>query len=410
MNQKLIELGSFYVSNFIENSEDSEAYTKYPLDLYLDSSIGAPRLPSGLIAPPNVMWGNYWYRSGTNETMTKHLGSVVNEIISRIKTEKDDIWLDIACNDGTLLRQVPDSYIKAGIDPCEDSYYEESSKYAKVVKDYFSKKAWDKLGFGIQKKAKIITCISMFYDLDDPHNFINDIHDILDPNGLLVLQMSYTPLMIQQMAFDNICHEHVYYYSLSSLTKLFEAHDFTIVDANLNDCNGGSVRLYLTKKTSNQEFFGTKQFIQVCSFRKNAILSLEEKIDISNIDTWKKFSYDLEKLKQQVLDFFKQAKKENKVVYGYGASTKGNTLLQYFGLSNKDIIGIAERSPHKYGKKTIGSEIPIISEEEMREVNPDYLFVLPWHFIDEFILRESEWLKNGGCFVVPCPEFKLIRN
>jgi hypothetical protein len=136
--------------------------------------------------------------------------------------------------------------------------------------------------------------------------------------------------MIQQMAFDNICHEHVYYYSLSSLTKLFEAHDFTVVDANLNDCNGGSVRLYLTKKTSNQEFFGTKQFIQVCSFRKNAILSLEEKIDISNVDIWKKFSYDLGKLKQQVLDFFKQAKKENKVVYGYGASTKGNTLFQYF--------------------------------------------------------------------------------
>lgn len=401
----LLHLGEHYVSDFLDADETSESRQKFSLDLYLDPKCGAVRL--GEVAPASAMWGRYWYRSGTNATMTKELGKIVEEITDRIKHKPGDIWLDIACNDGTLLKQVPNDMVKVGIDPCDDSYYQESSKHATVVQDYFTKAAWDKSGYGGQK-AKIITCIAMFYDLDDPHPFIADMREVLDDDGMIVLQLSYTPLMIQQMAFDNICHEHVYYHSLTSLCALFMEHDMMIVDAELNDVNGGSIRVYVAKLGANPNIFGTEQLRHVCDYRTEAILKMEEDADITRHETWQMFGARLEKLKQDTIGFIDNALAEGKTVYGYGASTKGNTLLQYFGLDSKRITAIAERSEYKWGKKTVGSEIPIISEAECREAKPDYMLVLPWHFIDEFVKREREYLEAGGAFIVPCPEFKVI--
>ena len=401
----LLHLGSHYVSDFLDADESSESRQKFSLDLYLDPKNGAVRL--GEVAPPSAMWGRYWYRSGTNATMTKELGKIVSEVVERVPYKPGDIWLDIACNDGTLLKQVPSDFVKVGIDPCDDSYYEESSKHATVVQDYFSKAAWDKAGYS-GEKAKVITCIAMFYDLDDPHPFIQDMYDVLDDDGVIVLQMSYTPLMISQMAFDNICHEHVYYHSLTSIAHMFMQHKMQVVDAELNDVNGGSIRIYLVKENSKVDAFGTAQLRQVCEFRTASILVMESMADITSHEVWQMFGAQLEKLRTDVKAFITEANEQGKTVYGYGASTKGNTLLQYFELTNKDIVAIAERSPYKWGKKTVGSEIPIISEEDARAAKPDYMLVLPWHFIDEFVKREREYLENGGAFIVPCPEFRVI--
>jgi hypothetical protein len=402
----LIKLGKHYVSDFIKTETDYQDREKYSLDLVLDEEIGAAKLTE--MAPSHTMWGKYWYRSGINATMTKELGNIVEEIISRVKCQKEDVWLDIACNDGTLLKQVPNEYIKLGIDPCDDSYYEESSKVATVVQDYFSYDAYQKTGHG-DKKAKVITTIAMFYDLIDPHPFINDITKVLDDNGIWVVQMSYTPLMLQQLAFDNICHEHVYYYSLNSIKKLFAQHGLKIVDCSLNDVNGGSFRVYVQKEIANVASFGTSPLRDVCSFRVQSILDYEiNKFDIGKPEVWKEFMDNIEALKNQTVEFIKQEKAKGKVICGYGASTKGNTLLQWFGLDNTMIDAIAERSPYKFGLKTIGTNIPILSEEEVRAMKPDYMLVLPWHFISEFIVRENEYLTNGGKFIVPCPKFEII--
>lgn len=407
MSDPILKLGDHYVSDFLNADETSADRKKYSLDLYLDEAIGAVRLKSDTLPPPEAMWGRYWYRSGTNATMTKELGNIVAEITDRVRPNPGDIWLDIACNDGTLLRQIPNELVKIGIDPCDDEYYNESSKHGTVVQDYFSQAAWKKSGYG-ESKAKVITCIAMFYDLDDPHPFIQDLYEVLDDDGVIVLQMSYTPLMVQQMAFDNICHEHVYYHSLTSLHNLFSQHGMMIVDANVNDTNGGSIRVYIAKQKCNPNSFGTAQLRQVCLYRTDAILNFERIADISDPKIWETFGTRLMQLKTSMIDFVQTARAEGKTIYGYGASTKGNTLLQYFGLTNADIVAIAERSPYKFGKKTVGTEIPIISEEEMRSAKPDYLLVLPWHFIDEFVKREREYLEAGGALVVPCPEFKII--
>ena len=182
-----------------------------------------------------------------------------------------------------------------------------------------------------------------------------------------------------------------------------------IVDAELNDTNGGSVRVYIQKNSAHITSFGTAPLRDVCNFRINALLNYEkEHFDITSPELWSKFAADIEDLKNKTVSFIRNAKAEGKTVYGYGASTKGNTLLQYFGLNSDDIVAIAERSPAKFGLKTVGTNIPIVSEDEMRAAKPDYLLVLPWCFISEFVKRETDFLNNGGAFIVPCPKFEII--
>jgi hypothetical protein len=405
--KKILDLGSHYVSDFI-NEADQTTRQKYSLDLYLDETIGAARLKE--LAPSETMWGKYWYRSGINQSMTLELKNIAEQVSSRMKVKSGDVWLDIACNDGTMFKFMPEGVIKVGIDPCDDSYVAESSLVADhIVQDYFSYQAWQTTG--ITQKCKVITTIAMFYDLDDPHSFIEDIKKVLDKNGVWVIQLSYTPLMIEQLAFDNVCHEHVYYYSLTSLKTLFEQHDLKIVDAELNDANGGSVRVNIQHKDASIDSFGTAPLRDVCNFRVNSLLEYEKNhYDLTSVDLWNDYQKRIDELKDNVVNFIRTETAKGKTVYGYGASTKGNTLLQYFGLDNKDIVAIAERSPYKFGLQTIGTNIPIISEDEMRAAKPDYLLVLPWCFISEFRQREKAFFADGGAFIVPCPKFEIFKD
>lgn len=401
--KKLLDMGEIYVSDFVK--EQPADRKKYSLDLYLDEKLGAARLHPDAIAPHDTMWGNYWYRSGINASMRRELSKIVQEITERVELQEGDVWLDIACNDGTLLSNVPSKVTRVGIDPCDDSYLEESSKHGKIVQDYFTKENFFKVS---NKKAKVITCIAMFYDLNDPHPFVEDMKECLDDDGIVVLQMSYTPLMIEQLAFDNICHEHVYYYDLQSLHTLFSQHGFRIVDASLNDTNGGSFRVYFQKVDGNPRAFGTAPLRDVCNMRIQGMMELEEWYSVANWKLWRDFGQELQELRSEVVNYIRELRSQGKTVYGYGASTKGNTLLQYFGLTKDDIGALVERSPYKFGLHSIGTDIPIISEEEMRANPPDYMLVLPWHFIDEFMEREKAFLDGGGQFIVPCPRFEVI--
>jgi hypothetical protein len=402
--KELFTLGDLYVSDFLKENETPRG-GRVEMKLMLDNN-GSVRLEK--TAPLNTMYGKYWYRSGINQTMKNELNNIVSSILNNVKLKDGDLWIDIACNDGTLLSYVPNNLIRVGIDPVDDTYKVESEKHSDlIIQDYFTYEAFKDSKFG-NLKAKIITTIAMFYDLDNPKNFVNDIVKVLDDDGVWVLQLSYTPLMLKQLAFDNICHEHVYYYSLFNIQKLFKECGIDIVDVQLNDTNGGSFRIYCMKETSNKTSFGTQPHRDICNFRIESLLELEKSLKLDSIETWIDFYNQINNLKEKTVSFIKSEKEKGKTIWGYGASTKGNTLLQYFGLDNTLIDGIAERSPYKYGLRTVGTNIPIYSEDEMRAVNPDYLLVLPWHFINEFIERESEFLKNGGKFIVPCPNFEIV--
>ena len=400
--QELFTLGKICVSDFLKETEFSNE--KYELKLMLDDN-GTIRLNE--CAPLNSMYGKYWYRSGINQTMRNELKDIVESIKKVVKLKENDIWLDIASNDGTMFEYIPKEIIKIGIDPADDSFKKESEKKAElIIQDFFSYDVFSKCKFG-KMKVNIITVIAMFYDLNEPDIFLQDVYKILDDGGLLVMQLSYTPLMLKQMAFDNIVHEHIYYYSLFNIKKLLEQHKFKIVDCQLNDINGGSFRIYI-KKNGYENRFYTKPYRDVADFRINSLLEYEKALKLDSVETWLKFYDDLNKLKETVVNFIKSVKKEGKTVFGYGASTKGNTTLQYFGLDNTLIDGIAERSTYKWGLKTAGTNIPIYSEEEMRKMKPDYLLILPWHFINEFKEREKDYLINGGKFIVSCPKFEVV--
>lgn len=401
--KELFTLGDLYVSDFIEEG-DAPRGGRIEMKMVWDDQRNAPRLEE--ITPPEFMYGKYWYRSGTNATMTNELAGIVDSIKSNYKFSDKDVWLDIACNDGTLLSFVPKFCQRVGIDPVDDTFVAESSKHADViVQDYFSATAYNNR---VLDKAKIVTIIAMFYDLENPELFLKDVYSIMDDNGLLVMQMSYTPLMINQMAFDNICHEHLYYYSLESIKGIFDRSGFKLIDAQLNDINGGSFRVYAMKDIADEKKFGTQPYRDVCRARVDSLIAYEQVNGYNDPDAWTLFYNRLQELKLETYNFIASEKAKGKTIWGYGASTKGNTLLQYFELDNTLIDGIAERSVYKFGLKTIGTDIPIYSEEEMRAVKPDYLLVLPWHFINEFVQREQDYLNAGGKFIVPCPKFEII--
>ena len=403
--EELFSLGSLYVSDFLKEGEEPR-HVPVEMKLMMDKN-GAVRLEES--APLNTMYKEkYWYRSGINATMKNELRGIVESITSIYKLKENDLWIDIACNDGTLLSFIPDNLIRVGIDPVPDDFKVESEKHADlIIQDYFKAETFKASKFG-GVKAKVITSIAMFYDLEHPEVFINDINEVLDDNGLWVLQLSYSPLMIKQMAFDNICHEHIFYYSLFNLKSLFERNGFKIMDCQLNEINGGSFRVYAMKTSADVKCFSSQPYRDVCSFRINSLLAYEFEKEMDQKHTWMKFFENIKELKEQTVKFITEEKKKGKVIYGYGGSTKGNTLLQYFGLDNTLIDGIAERSTHKWGLRTAGTNIPICSEAQMRLAKPDYLLILPWHFINEFIERENDYLKGGGKFIVPCPKFEII--
>jgi SAM-dependent methyltransferase len=403
--KKLFSFGELYVSDFIKQEEDARA-GKHDLTLIIDERYGAVRLEK--CTPIHSMFGKYWYRSGINTTMRKELSDIVESVLKVQRLKDGDLWLDIACNDGTLFNYVPNHIKKLGIDPAEDSFTDESRLIAdEIIQDYFTLESYNRSQF-VTKKAKVITCIAMFYDLDEPIDFLKDVKEVLDDDGLFVVQMSYTPLMIKQLAFDNITHEHVYYWSLSSLNKVMTEAGLKIVDCQLNDVNGGSFRIYIKKENSDETKFATRPFRDVCNVRVESILNWEQTQNLDSENTWIDFYQRVQDLKKETVDFIKQEKLKGKKICGYGASSKGNTLLQYFKLDETLLDAIAERSPFKYGHKTIGTNIPILSEEDVRNMNPDYMLVLPWHFISEFIEREHEFLNRGGKFIVPCPKFEVI--
>jgi hypothetical protein len=404
MSHKLIELGSMYTSDFVHHSAEYATRKKYSLDLVWNERLGCPTLteqPSG-----EEMWGKYWYKSGTNASMREALRDVVDSMFDHKKmTGKDYVWLDIACNDGTLLSWVDEGkFFRVGIDPIEDKYIAEALHHAdSVVQDYFTYDAWEKAN--APKKADVVTSIAMFYDLQDPFTFAEDVEKVLDENGIWVLQLSYTPLMMKQLAFDNVCHEHWAYHNLTSVQRILNLANMKVLNAELNDVNGGSIRIYAVKKTADMNSFGSAPLRDVWAMNIQALFNNEHHYD--NFPAWNDFANNVAMLRMKTTDFIDKANRDGKSVWGYGASTKGNTLLQYFDLDNTKIEAIAERNPDKWGLRTIGSNIVIKSEKEMREAQPDYVLVLPWHFISEFVEREREYLEKGGSFIVPCPQFRI---
>lgn len=343
---------------------------------------------------------NYGYRSGLNNSMISHLSSLVGEICNRISIQQNDVILDIGSNDCTLLKAYsydPSVVTFVGIDPIGKQFKQFYPEYISLINEFFTYDNY-RMNFG-DRHAKIITSIAMFYDLPSPIKFMQDIKKTLHRDGIWITEQSYIVSMMKTHSFDTICHEHLEYYSFKQFEWMANVVGLRIIDVTMNDCNGGSFRLTLTHKDNSY----VANEINI-----NKIREYEEQYKLDTVVPYERFNDDCIKFKETTTFMLNTYVENNKKIYLYGASTKGNTLLQYLNVDKKIIVAAADRNTEKFGRRTPRTDIPIISETEMRNAKPDVLLVLPWHFKKEFITRESEYIANGGIMIFPLPQLEII--
>jgi len=346
----------------------------------------------------NQMYGsNYGYMSSLNPTMVSHLKAKAKKLQKQSSLNTKDCIVDIGSNDGTFLSFFDKKFLRVGVDPTITKFKKKYNKKLIGIPDFFSKEVLFKNK--IFKKAKLITSIAMFYDLEDPVSFARDIYDSLEEDGIWHFEQSYMPGMIKNVSYDTICHEHLEYYSLKSVKYILDKTNFKIVDIGFNNINGGSFSVTVAKKNSMK--FKSSKLVE-WSLKK------EELFGYNSLNTIKDFAKKVRIHRKLFRDLIINLNKTKKKVYGYGASTKGNVILQYCGLNNKHIKYIADVNPYKRNKYTPGSKIKIINENDLLLKKPDYLIVLPWHFRDFIIRKEKEFLKEGGHIIFPLPEIEII--
>ncbi len=400
----LFSLGEQYVNNFVDENREGEG-EKCPIDLELCNNCTLVQMKH--TAPQAILYERfYWYRSGVTQTMREALTNVVSCAIAVSQLNPGDVVLDIGSNDGTLLRNYRSDVVKVGVEPATNLAEEGAKGVDYFISDFWSYDTIEKeLSLDVPGfKAKIITAIGMFYDLEDPNQFIGDVAKALAPDGIFIAQLMCLRDMFRRNDVGNLAHEHLEFYSLQSLEYLFKKHGMQIFDIEQNDVNGSSTRLYvrLIDNTLPPRPKGSVQRVEE---------AFECERNYGDPEIYTRFFMSMARNKAAVVHFIQTVVNgDGRTVWVYGASTKGNTILQYYGLDHKLITGAAERSPEKYGKFTVGTMIPIVSEAEARMNKPDYFLVLPYAFEKEFIEREKdqEWRKAGGKFIIPLPEFRLV--
>jgi hypothetical protein len=391
----ILNLGNQSLTGVFPKISNQEI-TKGPLELVWCPDSGLVQLKHSY--NPSEMYGlNYGYRSGLNNSMVQHLKFKVDRLTTKVKLDDLDIVLDIGSNDGTLLNSYNNKNIhRIGMDPTAGKFRQYYDENILVIEDFFSK---DKFFESSKNKAKIITSIAMFYDLEDPSTFVQEISEVLADDGIWHFEQSYLPTMLRMNSYDTVCHEHIEYYSLSVIYKLLAKHNLRIIDVELNSVNGGSFAVTAAKEKSL--YIGNDEIV-------NWLLEQEDRMELNTLRPYQAFAKRVLQHREDLRNLIIGIRNAGKSVVGYGASTKGNVLLQFCELGPSEISCIAEVNPEKFGAYTPGSNIPILSEKEVRAKKPDYMLVLPWHFRDGILQREKEFLKSGGRLIFPLPDIEII--
>ncbi len=403
----VIDLGSQFLAGLFDDGRpQNQLRAAVPLEVVCcdPSSKGCGFIQLRHSVPPDLMFQDYGYRSGLNETMRRHLEQLSAEIESRLDLKAGDLVVDIGANDGTtLLAYREPGLVRFGFEPSDAAAVAER-RGVRVLRSFFSSQtgAQDLQKECPGRKARAVTTVAMFYDIEDPAGFCRQIHRILAEDGLWVVELHYWGSMLETNAFDAICHEHLGYYSLNCMNRLAQTCGFRLEDVAFNSSNGGSMRCSF-RKTSGQP--GPDPEAQR---RIDRALADEERAAVYSPERFARFQANAVRIRSATQELVRQAAREGKSVYGYGASTKGNVLLQYCGFGPEDLAAIADRNPAKWGRRTPGTSIPICSEEEMRRAKPDLLLVLPWHFLEGFLEREKVLRAGGTRFVVAFPEPRVV--
>ena len=345
----------------------------------------------------NYLYGkSYGYRTGINKTMTDHVKKIVRKCSALVKLKSKQYVLDIGSNDATLLNFYANDIIKVGVDPLVNKYKKFYKKINYKISNFFKIKDIEKIK--IKKKFKIISALSVFYDLRDPNKFIKEIKKILDDKGVFVLEHVDLYYIIKNNIFDTICHEHLIFYSSKIIIEMMKNNDLKVFNHEYNEINGGSSRYYICHSKAN---FKVSKNIKKVLLRENL-----QGIGLKK--TYKLFFTKILNEKIKLIKLIKKIKNEKQDIHGYGASTKGNVLLQFYNINNKVVNYIADRNPLKWNSFTPGTRIKIISESQSRKIKPHFYLVLPWHFKNEILIREKNIRKKGTKFIFPLPKVRVV--
>lgn len=391
----VLSLGNQYLTGVFPKHIDDKI-TIGPLDLVWCPDSGLLQLKQSYSV--NEMYGdNYGYRSGLNTSMVRHLQQKIRTLERLVKLNDTDLVIDIGSNDATSLKAYAGRHKKVGIDPTGLKFKDYYSDGIILIPDFFHAKTFnDSFPNG---KAKLITSIAMFYDLEAPMDFVRDIEQCLAEDGIWHFEQSYMPSMLRTNSYDTICHEHLEFYSLKVVKSILEHCGMKVIDVQMNSINGGSFAVTASKK--NASYVSNKPII-------DWLLQQEDDMGLDNPKPYRDFEERVFRHKKNLTNLIESLVADGKKIIGYGASTKGNVLLQFCGFTGKHIPYIAEVNKEKMGAFTPGTHIPIISEAEAKAMNPDYFLVLPWHFKDSILLREKDYLAQGGKFIFPLPEIEII--
>lgn len=348
---------------------------------------------------PGSMYGdNYGYRSGLNQSMVQHLARRAEGALAVAKPEPGDLILDIGSNDSTTLRAYPAKrFDLVGMDPTGKKFSRYYPPHVKLIPEFFNPDTFRK-AFP-NRRAKIVTSLAMFYDLESPRAFMQAVHEILADDGIWIFEQSYLPAMLSQTAYDTICHEHLSYYALRQIKWMTDRAGLQVLDVELNDVNGGSFCVTVAKDKSKHKPHAA---------RVDELLAAEERAGIETLEPYDAFRANVTRHREELCRFVRSETAAGKTVYGYGASTKGNVLLQYCNFTAADIRAIAEVNEEKFGCCTPHTQIPILPEADVRRQRPDYMLVLPWHFRNGIVRREAAYLAAGGQLVFPLPELECV--
>jgi len=386
-----IDLGEQYLaSNFVRTNQGLPLdRLKAPLSCVVCGSCGLLQLRETV--DRDELFRSYFYRSGTNPMMREALHDVMTEARARVPLQAGDAIVDIGANDGTLLSLFPSELRRIGVEPAKNIERPGLDPSIQIVQAYFARGAAEGALGG--RQAKLVTSIAMMYSVPELNRFVADIKSILAPDGTWITQLSYLPRILETLSFYDICHEHVYYFTLRTLSGLLERNGLRITDVSQNDVNGGSIRAYVTHAERGIE--PTRAV--------RDLLVAEERGRFGEAATYVDFMKRVDAMRDAVVGYLERQRDAGKTVIGLGASTKGNVLLQYFDIDRRLLPYISERNPEKVGLRTLGTDIELVSEERARELRPVAMLVLIWFFRDELLKRERPYLEQGGALLSPMP-------
>lgn len=392
----VLNLGNQELTGIFPRSP-AQKVTSGPLELVWSPDSGLLQL--GCSFDAGEMYGeNYGYRSGLNQSMVNHLTNKIRYLEVKYGVAAGDCVIDVGSNDATSLKAYRTSGLKRiGVDPTGRKFAQYYPDDIKLIADFFPTPELSKIAGGAP--VKILTSIAMFYDLEDPVAFARGVGESLDRDGIWHLEQSYMPAMIATNSYDTVCHEHLEYYSLHNIREILRRAGLRIIEVQMNDINGGSFAVTAARQDSR---WRSEEVVI------NSILQREVDLGYLTPKPFREFEERVFQQRRQLVSLVQAIKSEGKTIFGYGASTKGNVMLQFCGLTSKEVTAIAEVNPDKFGCFTPGSRIPIISEAEARAMKPDYFLVLPWHFRAGILQREQQFMVGGGRFLFPFPEVQVV--